>query len=177
MRRPLLAALLALPLCGCRTTETDTLAAEVGRPFTAAAGLLGREFAPDRLARRFGQATERTASMLDDPAEAGDSARTTLARIARQAEGRIPTLRARLGDFGARVLDRVRPPRAGWLEAECSPARMGDALRTAGERTARLLAFDQRALGEQRDLPHRTDPDDDGPEPGWLERIFRRILP
>ena len=50
-------------------------------------------------------------------------------------------------------------------------------LRSSIDKTDEILWLHRRPLGEHDDYEHRTDPDDDSPEAGFIWRVLRRIFP
>jgi hypothetical protein len=159
-----------LLLCGCWSSPP------VGGQHTALQSLQ-RPLTPDLTTATFAARTGRLAATLEHLAS--EPGRATRAAA---MPGRL------LGDELARGDDLVDAATTigGELgrgrDLGASAASVLDHLAgPAGDRghhttaAARLLGLDRPPLGEIDDRRHRTDPDDDGPEAGFWQRILRRL--
>ncbi|MGE3173585.1 MAG: hypothetical protein AB7O97_13255 [Planctomycetota bacterium] len=173
-------ALTAIALLSCCWSCANTPTMQPHRPLGAApksaARLLGQWFGPSTLARDTGRAAARARQMLGSEMNLG-----TMGARARQlvaaVPGRLVTARRDLGTLAGAEHRRLMTLRHSPAWAALDPVADVPDLRQAGERLPALLQLDRRALGESDDIRHRTDPDDDHPEAGWLDRILRRVLP
>lgn len=150
---------------------------EPGRPRTPLQ-VLQRPLEPDLTTASFAARVRRlsatTAWLTTSPARLARSHATATHLVGNELARSADLLPA----TGALLHDETQRVTAGtatatrWLHGVVEPG--GDRTHH-GAVTARLLQLDRPPLGEIGDRRHRTDPDDDRPEPSLLERLRRRL--
>lgn len=137
---------------------------------------------PGRLAQRWGQRLDHAARIApevlvdDDPRQLARSARRAVSAAAGEvagAPGRMADSSVAILDDTIRRLDHFSDPPATWRLL--GPDRAARRLRHVAEDWPRLLLLDKPVLPHPDDRRYRTDPYDDRPEAGWLERILERL--
>jgi hypothetical protein len=160
----------------CAVTAACYTAPDVGAEGSVG-NALRRTFASDLsaagFARREACVTRSLTLLLGDPARATRLPRTLAAAgkaLAGDAAAMVPAgervVQAELGRVRAMHLPDVPD-----LDAAAASRRLADAL----AELPLVLDLEGRPLGEIDDLAHRTDPNDDRAEAGWLARLGRRL--
>jgi hypothetical protein len=164
---------LLLALCACTGPAADHVNDRLVRPVHSAERIVAGELAPAEVAKSARHITEETKVLFGDPVAPVHS--TERALHAGPGEmARLGNVKREGTDLASREMARLKPL-PGWVGEEF--ARVGKLGQDPMAHLTTLLGLDKRLMGEPRDLRHRTDPADDGPEPSWSERLARRIFP
>lgn len=171
-------ALIALLLSACQSGAFGRIDKRADR----LADSIREKLGPDRLIQRWGQRLDHAAHIApraliaDDPRQLAPSVeRAVVATADELATGpsqMAGSTMAILDDTVQRI-DDLRDPPETW--SILGPGRSVRRVRHVAEDWPRLLLLDKRVLPHPDDHRYRTDPGDNRPEAGWLERILERL--
>jgi hypothetical protein len=165
--------LLLLALCACTGPAADHVNERLVRPVHSTERIVGHELAPQQVGKSVHHIKEDAVVLFGDPVAPVRSTRSALHAVPGEV-ARLGSMKREGSDIASKEMSRLKPL-PGWVGEEF--ARVGKLGHDPMAHLTTLLGLDKRLLGEPRDLRHRTDPADDGPEPSWSERLARRIFP
>lgn len=174
----LLKTLLLVPLllAACQSQPTSRMPRSFAAPVDSTKRLLSAFLSPTKLSSRISNIADRGTSMARSEVDFG-----TMGSTARTMAGlefaRVPNIAPSAKSLTVTELSRVNAIPKDPIWQRTHPDYWGARLRSSIDKTDEILWLHRRPLGEPDDYEHRTDPDDDGPEAGFVWRVLRRIFP